>query len=191
MDKTNCQEFMKRFFEQYYEKLCNQDEILVKLPGLQKEMWADDVDPKQEWKKWKLVPSAVTQEDLDRLEKEIGTPFPTALRVFLSTYYHYFETPVGRNPMKKPFEAVFHAWNPMLVKAGYLPFTWDQDGYYIRCIDLHNMPDEEKCGIYQIDHEILFDFEEDTVSEEEIRDNMEFVSDNLFTYLEELLEELE
>lgn len=37
----------------------------------------------------------------------------------------------------------------MLVKAGYLPFAWD----------------------------------------EEIEENMEFVSDNLFTYLDKLLEE--
>lgn len=76
----------------------------------------------------------------------------------------------------------------MLVKAGYLPFAWDPEGYFIRCIKLDAMPDEEECGIYQIDHEILFDFEENTVSKEEIDANMESIARNFFEYLEKMLE---
>ena len=49
------------------------------------------------------------------------------------------------------------------------------------------MPEEEKCGIYQIDHEVLFDFDEDTVTPEEIDRCMEFISENLLTYLDEIL----
>lgn len=80
-----------------------------------------------------------------------------------------------------------HAWNPALVKHGYLPFTWDSEGYFIRCIQLAEMPEEEKCGIYQIDHEILFDFDEETVTREQIDGKMKFVSRNLLTYLDEIL----
>ena len=56
---------------------------------------------------------------------------------------------------------------------------WDKECYFIRCIQLKNMPEEEKCGIYQIDHEELFDFNEDTVTSDEIDQCMKFVSENL------------
>lgn len=49
------------------------------------------------------------------------------------------------------------------------------------------MPEEEKCGIYQIDHEVLFDFDEDMVTPEEIDQRMVFISENLLTYLDEIL----
>ena len=49
------------------------------------------------------------------------------------------------------------------------------------------MPEEEKCGIYQIDHEVLFDFDENTVMPEEIDQCMELISENLLTYLDEIL----
>ena len=91
------------------------------------------------------------------------------------------------NPFSNHFEAINNAWNPILVRYGYLPFTWDKDGYYIRCIKLEQMPDEEKCGIYQIDHEILFDFDEETVEKQQIDKNMQFISENLITYLDEIL----
>ncbi len=73
------------------------------------------------------------------------------------------------------------------MRCGYLPFAWDKESYFIRCIRLEKMPEEEKCGIYQIDHEVLFDFDEDTVTPEEIEQCMEFVSENLLTYLDEIL----
>jgi len=49
------------------------------------------------------------------------------------------------------------------------------------------MPNEERCGIYQIDHELLFDFDEQTVNKQEIDQKMEFISQNLLTYLDEIL----
>lgn len=77
--------------------------------------------------------------------------------------------------------------NPLLAKFGYLPFTWDRESYHIRCFKLREMPDEEKCGIYQIDHEVLFELDEDTATQEEIDENMKLVSENLLTYLDEIL----
>ena len=53
------------------------------------------------------------------------------------------------------------------------------------------MPDEERCGICQIDHEVLFSMDEDTAQKEEIAQNMEYLSQNLFTYLESILNEEE
>ena len=125
MTYAEYQEYMRNFFEQYYQKL-SQEEIRVTLP-------------------------------------------------------------IGRNSVAEHFQGVKNAWNPVLVRCGYLPFAWDEDGYFIRCIRLEKMPEEEKCGIYQIDHEVLFDFDEDMVTPEEIDQRMVFISENLLTYLDEIL----
>lgn len=188
MTYTEYRQFMKDFFEQYYYKL-SQNEIDIKLPfgDREKEMWSDDADPEEEWKKWKMIPADIKEEEIDELEGKIGVKLPLSLKAFLTVYHHYFEDPIGRNPLSEHFEGIQHAWNPVLVRCGYLPFTWDSEGYFIRCIRLNEMPDEEKCGIYQIDHEILFDFDEETVTPEEIDENMKFVSQNLLTYLDEIL----
>ncbi len=188
MNYTEYQQYMKHFFEQYYEKLSKEEyDIMIPLDETQKEMWSDDADPEEEWKKWKLVLASIDDKEIKNLEKEIGITLPLSLKAFLTVYHHYFECPIGRNPLFEPFEAIKNAWNPVLVKYGYLPFTWDEEGYYIRCICLEEMPKEEKCGIYQIDHEVLFSFDEETVQKQEIDENMKFVSENLLTYLDEIL----
>lgn len=113
------------------------------------------------WYKWKLVPSQVTAADLDALEKQIGLPLPGLVRTFLSACYHDFrDTELGRQLPDKPFASILNAWNPALVRAGFLPFGWDNGGAYLRCIDLANMPDEDRCPLMEIDHEVLFDLEE-------------------------------
>ncbi|MDE7476846.1 MAG: hypothetical protein K2M91_02680 [Lachnospiraceae bacterium] len=188
MTYTECEKYMKNFFEQYYNKLSqNEIRIIRPLEEIDKEMWSDDADPSKEWKKWKLVPAEIDEQEILELEEELSVKLPLSLRAFLTVYHHFFEYPIGENPISDPFESIWNAWNPVLVKFGYLPFTWDQEGYFIRCIKLEKMPDEEQCGIYQIDHEILFDFDEDTVEKRDIDENMGFVSHNLFTYLDEIL----
>ena len=85
----------------------------------------------------------------------------------------------------------------------YLPFAWDKEGYFIRCIDLKNMPDEEKCEVVEIDHEVLFDLEEcEDMQEEqgglfdyavdmkrsgELEEKMNPVAKNFFVYLQQML----
>ena len=188
MTYAEYQQYMKNFFEQYYHMM-SQSEIAItlSLDETKREMWSDDADPQKEWKKWKLVPAAIKEEEIEDLEREISIKLPLSLRAFLTVYHHYFENPIGRNSLYKHFESVKNAWNPILVRFGYLPFTWDKEKCYIRCIQLKEMPDEEKCGIYQIDHEVLFDFDEDEVTQEEVDGNMKFVSRNLLTYLDEIL----
>lgn len=188
MTDMEYRQYMKNFFEQYYSKL-SQNEMNIMLPLMEKDkaMWSDDADPKKEWKKWKLVPAEIEESEIHKLEKMIGVRLPHSLKAFLTVYHHYFETPIGRNSLSRHFEGILNAWNPILVRCGYLPFTWDQEGYFIQCIRLKEMPDEEKCGIYQIDHELLFDLDEKTVTSEEIDKNMKFVSQNLLVYLDEIL----
>lgn len=190
MTDMQMRSFMRDFFERYYQKLEREgDEVALLLPLEEPDraMWREDADLGKEWKPWKLIPSTVTDQDIEKLETDIGAKLPRCLRAFLTVYHHYFDGPVGVNPISAPFEAVRNAWNPLLVKNGYLPFTWNDDGYYIRCMDLANMPDEERCRICQIDHEILFSMDEDTAQKEEIDQNMEVLSQNLFTYLGRIL----
>ena len=54
MTYAECADYMKNFFEQYYDKL-SRDEIGVMLPleESDREMWSEDADPNEEWKKWK------------------------------------------------------------------------------------------------------------------------------------------
>ena len=49
MTYAEYQEYMRNFFEQYYQKL-SQEEIRVTLPleEEEKEMWSDDANPKEE-----------------------------------------------------------------------------------------------------------------------------------------------
>ena len=190
MTDTQMRSFMQAFFERYYQKLEREGDGIALLRPLEepdRAMWREDTDPDEEWKVWKLIPSTVTDQDIEKLETDIGAKLPRCLRAFLTVYHHYFDGPVGVNPISAPFEAVRNAWNPLLVKHGYLPFTWNADGYYIRCMDLANMPDEARCGICQIDHEILFSLDEDTAQRAEITQDMEYLSQNLFTYLEGIL----
>lgn len=188
MTYAEYQEYMRNFFEQYYQKL-SQEEIHVTLPleEDEKEMWSDDGNPNDEWKKWKLVPAMISDGEIKALEKEIGVELPLSLKAFLTVTHHCFDDPIGRNSVAKHFQGVRNEWNPVLVRCGYLPFTWDEECYFIRCIRLNKMPEEEKCGIYQIDHEVLFDFDENTVTPEEIDQSMVFISENLLTYLDEIL----
>lgn len=189
MDKKQGREFVKNFFEKYYEKLDGEcDGIALRLPGIDERMCADRSDEAEEWRKWKLVPSDISEKELDELEEKIGAKMPDILRAFLSTYFHYFEDPVGRNSIDDKFSAVNNAWNPMLVKSGYLPFAWDEEGYFIRCINMNNMPDEDKCEVCQIDHEIMFGFDEDTVAKEEIDENMYYIAENFYDYLNKILD---
>lgn len=190
MTEIQCRQYMKNFFEQYYQKLAIGDGIALKRPLEEDDraMWRDDADPQEEWKVWKLIPSTITNRDIEKLEESMGVKLPNVMKAFLTVYHHYFESPVGENPISDPCQAILCAWNPVLVKHGYLPFTWDEEGYYIRCMDLANMPDEERCSICQIDHEILFSWDEDDVQRTEIEQNMEFVAQNFFSYLESILD---
>ncbi len=177
---------MKQFFEQYYAKITENNANI--LPNIPSAMQANPNET-QEWKHWKMIPSTVTDKDFAQLEEKMEIKIPNILRLFLSTYHHYFEDPIGRNPIDNPFFAVDNAYNPILIRTNYLPFTWDKDGYFIRCICLDNMPDETKCPIYQIDHEILFDFDEydENIQKADIAMHMEWVCENFDAYLKQCL----
>jgi cell wall assembly regulator SMI1 len=183
MNQAEQTAFIKNGMERLYQELEQTDPICLRMCDVPEAMRASPVS-EDGWCKWRLVPSSVTAEDLDRLERQTGCGFPFLLRTFLSTYFHYFDDMgLGRQTMDEPFDSMENAWNPTLVRAGYLPFLWDEKGYFIRCIDLANMPDEDRCPVVEIDHEILFDFDEDA-GREEIQPAMEPVAASLRAFLE-------
>ena len=179
-------EEMKKFFEAYYEKMKGISTAIISHPCVPEDMWEDNQDTDEEWKVWKLIPSTVTEQMLGELEIEIGMKFPEVFKAFLSTYFYLFDGGIGKHTSEEPFESVRNAWNPMLVKAGYLPFAWDEEGYFIRCIKVGK--EQNDLGVFQIDHELLFDFDEETVTTEEIDDAMQFMADDFMEYLDMLLQ---
>lgn len=161
--------------------------VLNKLVSAKEIIYEGAVPDKSKWVTWRLVPAQVSDEEIAALERQIGVALPQVLKIFLTTYFHYFGGEVGRNPIENKFSGFLYAWNPILVRNGYLPFGWDNDMYFIRCMDLKNMPDEEKCQIVEIDHEILFDFDTDTTKRDELASKMRPVAENFFIYLKNLL----
>ena len=72
MTDTQTRQFMRDFFERYYQKLeqlGNGIAVMRPLGESDKAMWQEDSDPKDEWKAWKLIPSTVTDQDIEALEK--------------------------------------------------------------------------------------------------------------------------
>ena len=49
-----------------------------------------------------------------------------------------------------------------------------------------NMPDEDKCGVFEIDHEILFSLDEETTERREVEAEMNPIAENFIAYLEAL-----
>lgn len=185
--------FMKDFFEKYYEKKRSVSEALVAGVKIPSEMVAYELPTSKGWQVWKLIPSTVTDNDIRGLEETLGVTLPECLRAFLTTYHHRFDGLIGRNDIGNPFKSIENAYNPHLVRNDYLPFGWDSDDYYLRCIDLSASADDEKCPVVQIDHETLFDITEEyedegkIIPKEELLPYIEEVSDNFYEYLNVVL----
>lgn len=194
MNINEARGFMKEYFEKLYKKLENELPILLKRPGMPEEMTVEGTKDKDGWSVWKLIPSTVTDDDIAQEEEEvIGVKFPTLLKAFLSTYHHGFDM-LGRNYPDEPFEELDSAFNPQLTANNYLPFAWDEDGYFIRCIDLNADSDGDSCPVVQFDHEelldMLYDYEEndENVPREELEELAEDIADNFEDYLNKILD---
>lgn len=181
--------FMKDFFERYYDKIRSIDVVCVMGVDIPSEMLEEGADPNEEWNIWRLYPSVVKESDFSAYEEKIGVKLPECIKAFFSVYHHRFNTAIGCNDIRNPLYNLVHSYNHHLVNSAYLPFGWDGDNYFIRCIDLSNMPDEEKCSIVEIDHELffnmMFDFEQKgkNIPKEELLKLFRPVADNFYEYL--------
>lgn len=194
MDINSAKAFIKGYFEKLYTKLSEEAPIALKMCDLPEDMLADGADPDEEWNTWRLLPSNVTDGDIAEYEKKYGLTFPNCIKAFFGTCHHCFGGAVGRNMSDEPLAELDGAFNPHLAANGYLPFAWDEEGYYIRCVDLANMPDEENCPVVQFPHEELFDlqyeFEDngEEIPREQLEELAERVSDNFYAYLNSILD---
>ncbi len=74
-----------------------------------------------------------------------------------------------------------------LSNMGICPFVWNE-AVIISLHQFRKNARREQCGIYKIDHEILFDFDETLSGKPRTFDeNMEFVSQIYLYYLDEIL----
>lgn len=181
MPYSKYKEDLKHFFEQYYLALKAEDELYVQAVNIPEEMRIGELD-EDGWGTWKLVPSTLTNQDIEDLEMELSIQLPDIFKAFLTTYHHYFNYGIGINPIDRPLYEVKNSANPILLQAGFAPFAWDPEYFYTYYIDCKG----QENSIYKIDHEILFDFEPN-VSEETIREHMIFVASDLNAYLKDIL----
>lgn len=186
---------MKDYFEKLYEKLSTEMPIALGMCDLPEDMLADGADPDEEWNTWKLIPSTVTEEDIAKYEAQYGLSFPNCIRAFLQTYHHCFDF-IGRNMPDDPFFNLDNTFNPHLAANGYLPFSFDLEGYFIRCIDLSANEDEDKCPVVQFPHEELFDLQYDyeakgeKIPRKQVAELAEPVAANFYEYLNDVFDNI-
>ena len=193
MNISEAKVFMKDYFEKLYKKLENDKPILLKRPDLPEEMSVEGTKDGDGWSVWKLIPSTVTDDDIASEEKRFGVRFPNLLKAYLSTYHHAFDM-LGDNYPDEPFEAPDNAFNPQLTANNYLPFAWDEEGYFIRCIDLSADSNGDCCPVVQFDHEelldMLYDYEDngEVVPRNELGELAERIADNFKDYLNKVFD---
>ena len=176
--------YIQQGFEAYYDRYNQVTEegfCRWMRPGVPDEMKVADCD--EEWSRWKLVPSIVSKDDVHGLEKEFGLVFPAWYKAFISTYHHYFDV-VPEQGIDEPLDHIKNMYNPLLCRLGYLPFSWDTEYGSIICLDLNESPDEENHAIYQIDHEILFDFDEENTERDQLKESLTWLYPNFKAYFE-------
>lgn len=189
MTREENRTFMKNFFERYYKKQIEDDPILVKGVGIPPEMLADGANPDDEWNIWKLIPSTATEKDFQVFEETHHVKLPECIKAFFSVYHYRFYTAIGRNDIGYPLYELERAYTHQLADNGYLPFGWDEDSFFIRCMDLSHLPEEEKCPIVEIDHEPFFDLQCDAeqagilIPREQLVPLMRPVAENFYAYL--------
>ena len=196
MDKKGQIQFVKNCFETLYAECDAGHPSLLKgeskrLCGLSEEDGGVPAEmevgtPDEEgYVKWKLIPSTLTDKDIDGLEEECGFAFPGLYRTFLTTYFHLFEELTGvwdqasDNPLVEEYD-------PFLASCNYLAFASDLDDYSIICIDVSQMPNEELCSVCKIDHDILYGFDETSATRKDVEKEMLVMHKNLKAFLEDV-----
>ncbi|GIO88846.1 SMI1/KNR4 family protein [Paenibacillus lactis] len=177
-------DYIKRGFEAYYAKYSQVTEdgfCRWMRPHVPAEMKATDTD--EEWSIWKLVPSVVSEADIRELEDGYGLTFPEWYKAFISTYHHYFDV-IPEQPVDEPLDNVRDMYNPLLCRLGYLPFTWDSEYGKIWCIDVNEDAGEDFGAIYEIEHEILFDLDEEQTDRAELKASLDYLYRDFKTYFD-------
>lgn len=118
------------------------------------------IDSGDGWIGWRLIPSTVTDLELDELESTFGITYPPIYRAFLKIYHHYdlpsFGVRFSRNIIhrwKKDFEQDYTAYATVL-EQGLLPIgeeTFMDAGAV--CFDTRHPSPDGDCPVVFWDHE--------------------------------------
>jgi hypothetical protein len=133
------------------------------LRDMPEEMRDRTIPDSKDWIGWKPVPSTVTEEQLDELEREIGLAFPPPYRRFLRTSHFYELTEVGvrfeRHPVRSWRAELVHLyeevwWPERIIGRGLIPFgseTFCDTG--LVCFDTRSRQADGDCPVVIWDHE--------------------------------------
>lgn len=134
--------------------------------GVPLTMRAGEIDA-DGWVEWRVRPSTLGDDDVDRLEAEYRVQFPPAFRAFFQARFHLFDQVHSRrhdqlvlmpsvpedDPLG-PIRGSLAAWRP-LIAAGYIPFAEWGDGWGPMCFDADRRDNDGDCPIVWLDHEAL------------------------------------
>lgn len=182
---------IKKILDEYYEllKVYDKTEIqvldYVEIPD---GMFTGDIEidtryNNVELRTWKMIPSDVTEEDISELEKVMGICLPDPLKAYFTSYYHLWDSQrnIPENSPLSKMGGIYEAYDELLIRFGYLPFTWENQGAWLFCMKIDE--NNQDCGIYWIDHEYLFGFDSETVTAQEIDKVMDFQAKDFCEYL--------
>ena len=139
-------------------------------------MQAGPID-KDGWVEWRVLPSTLTEEDVDALEAGFGVRFPRVFRAYLLARLQLFDQVLSRRhgaepavqqvlmthvPSTDPLGALrsrLQGWKP-LIGAGFIPFAEWGDGWGPICFDSNRRAaGDDDCPLVWLDHEVLHDLE--------------------------------
>ncbi|MCB1053070.1 MAG: SMI1/KNR4 family protein [Acidobacteria bacterium] len=131
--------------------------------GAPPEMWNSQPDT-DGWVEWKMLPSTVSERDLEQLEAEFEVKLPAILASYFRARFHLFDQvaigdlvlilpSVPSDSPFRPIRANFLAWR-QLMAACFLPFGSFQDGWGPLCFDLKEGSADD-APICWFDHEHL------------------------------------
>lgn len=160
------------------------------LPNVPPEMRTGLTDDRG-WFQWKLIPAPTRAEDLDALERKWNLALPPLLRAFLSTDCHFLRLPgffaVRSDDPLLVFQTTMA--EPALFHAKLVPLGWGEDengGDLLYCLDLQNMPDEDRCPVIGLDY-MAFSMDLDGGGDRQALLNIsQTVAENLKIYAERL-----
>lgn len=138
---------------------------------------------------WPLLPSTVTEADLDREEQKLGISFPPLFRAFLSTYFHRFGTDthalVPDQPPDGPFSGLESVFQPVLARHSYLPFAYDECSDLLVCLDVQSLTGDADGPVVGIGLEYLESLPESAISRDTLEAHCEPISPTFQHYLME------
>ncbi len=189
-----------KIFDEFYNMLKSYNKRWIQFfyeDELPEELLTDEIET-EEWngttlkfKTWKYAPSDITEKEMSEIEETIGISLPIPLKAYYTSYFHLFDwqRDIPENSPMSRMGSLCNSYNKYMISFGYLPFSWDCQGGCLYCMKLDK--NNNDCGIYTIDHEVMFEFEyNQNADENKIKNSMEYFAENFCDYLKKVTVEL-